>query len=443
MSQGGSMRRRQVLGIAGLAVAGVLAGCRGQDVRDPGADPQRPAPAGMVLLGSGENLAETSREPAAQPGDGRPSCTFAGALARTLFAQRQGDLLVSPTSLALPLAMLANGAKGKTLADLLKALRYRDLASLNTQLSALQHALAARNVEIKDRPRSGEVKLELTNALWAQQETPVKQGFLDQTARWYGAGLHGVDFTDAARTVQQINDWAAEKTHDRIKDLLTQDAVNEDTRLVLTNTVWFKAPWAKEFSKQGTIPFTKDDGGTTRPEVFKPFTQYWAQGEGWQATALDYLGEELAMAFVLPGKGAEQALLDEWADVGLHALLTGWRAADVNLTVPVWKHEQSLNLVETLKQLGITHLFPGQQVDLTGIREEPLAVSGVVQKTWIAVDEQGTEAAAATAAMVGATSAEAPRERHELVLNRPFWYVIFDRQTATPLFVGRVANPVP
>lgn len=172
------------------------------------------------------------------------------------------------------------------------------------------------------------------------------------------------------------------------------------------------------------------------------FTAPWADGPGWQASVLDYLGDELAMAFVLPDKGKDQALLDGWATGGLHRMLTGWRTAQVALTVPMWQHEQELVLKEALHRMGIKHLFAEDtDVDLTGIRDEEMALTAVVQKTWISVDEKGTEAAAATAAYVGATSARAPEERHDLVLDRPFWYVIFDRQTATPLFVGRVAKP--
>lgn len=437
------MRRRQVLGIAALAVAAPLAGCRKTEVRNPEPAPSSPMPAGMVMLQEGRNVAELARESGANPATDKAGCAFAGALSRAL-ANNQ-NLLFSPTSLALPLAMLANGARGQTLTDLLRTLGHTQLEALNVAYNGLQQALTTRTKRVEAGRRSGEVGLEITNALWAQRATPIKQEFLAQTARWYGAGVYGVDFSDSAGTARTINDWAATHTHDRIKDLISPDAINEMTRLVLTNAIWFKAPWADEWFRAGKQPFTRDDGSTTQPETITPVTNNWAQGPGWRAAALDYLGHELAMAFVLPDAGKEAALLDGWAAGGLHTLLTGWQEAAVQLTVPLWKHEQELKLIEALGKLGITHLFKGQQVDLGGIRDpkvEQLFVSEVVQKTWIAVDEQGTEAAAATAVVVGATSGAAPRKTQELRLDRPFWYVIFDRATATPLFVGRVANPV-
>ncbi|MEL4505253.1 serpin family protein [Luteococcus sp. H138] len=438
------MNRRHLLGIAALAVAAPVAGCRrGAEVRDPEPAPKTPLPAGMVMLQGGDNVAQLPRETGAKPATDKAGCAFAGALARALAGKK--DLLVSPISLSLPLAMLANGARGATLKDLLGALGYASIDELNTACNNLQQTLTGRNRKVEAGRRKGEVGLQIADALWAQQATPIKQDFLDRAARWYGAGMHGVDFGDAQNTANTINGWAASNTHDRIKNLLSPDAINEMTRLVLTNAIWFKAPWADEFFRDGQRPFTRDDGSTTHPETITPFTNSWAQGPGWRAAALNYLGNELAMAFVLPDAGKESAMLDGWAKGGLHGLLTGWQDAEVRLTVPLWKHEQDLKLIEALGKLGITHLFEGQQVDLGGIRDpkvEQLFVSEVVQKTWIAVDEQGTEAAAATAVVVEATSGPAPRRMQELTLDRPFWYVIFDRVTATPLFVGRVADPV-
>lgn len=436
----GDMQRRHLLRLSALAITAPLTACRDQEPA-PAPTPSATAPAGMVLLAPGETKVGAPQEAAEiTAASGKAACAFAARLAKAI--AENDDLLVSPISLALPLAMLANGAKATTLAKLQTLLGYGSLAEMNGQLGAVQQALASRNHTVEKGTRSGEVALEVANALWAQQATPVRQTFLTACARWYGAGVQGVDFTAPQSTANAINSWADEHTHGRIKDLVSPDAITPATRLVLTNATWFTAPWADGFSRGDRLPFTHDDTSTTTVESFRAASKEWADGPGWQASVLDYLGDELAMAFVLPDKGKDQALLDGWATGGLHRMLTGWRTAQVALTVPMWQHEQELVLKEALHRMGIKHLFvEDTDVDLTGIRDEEMALTAVVQKTWISVDEKGTEAAAATAAYVGATSAQPPQERHDLVLDRPFWYVIFDRQTTTPLFVGRVAKP--
>ncbi|WP_420174751.1 serpin family protein [Luteococcus sp. OSA5] len=434
------MHRRHLLGLSALAIAAPLTAC-GPRKPEPAPTPSTTVPAGMVLLGAGETKAELAQQPGkATEATGEAACTFAAWLAKSL--DHDGDLLVSPTSLALPLAMLANGAKAESLSDLLSLLGFGSLDELNSQLGAVQQALASRNRKVESGQRSGEVALEVSNALWAQQATPVRKTFLEACARWYGSGVHGVDFTASQQAADAINDWAAERTNDRIKDLVTAEAITSETRLVVTNAIWFKAPWAEEFSRGEKLSFTHDDSTTTPVESFRASSKLWADGPGWQASVLDYLGGDLAMALVLPEEGKDEPLLDVWAAGGLHRMLTGWRRAQVRLTVPLWQHEQEIALQEPLRKMGVRHLFVGDSdVDLTGIRDEELAVTAAVQKTWISVDEKGTEAAAATALTVGATSVKEPEEQHELVLDRPFWYVIFDRQSATPLFLGRVAKP--
>lgn len=158
----------------------------------------------MVLLAPGETKVGAPQEAAEiTAASGKAACAFAARLAKAL--AENDDLLVSPISLALPLAMLANGAKATTLAELQALLGLGSLAEMNGQLGAVQQALASRNRTVEKGTRSGEVALEVANALWAQQATPVRQTFLTACARWYGAGVQGVDFTAPQSTAKAIN----------------------------------------------------------------------------------------------------------------------------------------------------------------------------------------------------------------------------------------------
>lgn len=429
--------RRQLLGLAALAIAAPLTACSTDGPVEPKLS------GGVAELVKGDNRLKVERaSTGSAKGAAKGMCAFAASLVRTLADKAEGaNLLVSPASLALPLAMLANGASAATLTELETMLGGAKVAELNEQLNTVLQTLASRNQKYQKGHRTGEVHLDVANSLWLKQGWKVKQPFLEATAKWYGAGLHGVDFDNPRASADAVNAWAAEHTNDRIKDLLPASAITEQTRMVIANAVWLKAPWYDEFSPATPGPFTRDDGQQVDAQLMRGGAEVAYLGDGYQACTKNYLGHELSMALALPDEGTEQAMLDDWASGGLAEMLAGFETSDVRLTMPKWKFEQELALVAPLKAMGVRHLFVDQRPDLSKLSDEPTGVSAIVQKTWIEVDEKGTEAAAATAAVVGATSSQAPPKTLELVLDRPFWYVIHDRETLTPLFIGRVGDP--
>lgn len=436
--------RRGLLGLAAAATVAPLASCSRGNAPEalPSGMPSTAPVEDTVALHSGENRAEVTRGKVANPsGSGAGVAALASVVLPHL--PREQNLLFSPASLALPLAMLANGAGGQTQRELLALFGAASLDSLNSAMNTLSQALQARSGTVEAEHRSGRVDLSLANSLWGQLGLVMRPSFLESTSRWYGAGVHGIDFAQTAQAAEAISSWAAEHTNQRIKNLVTPDMLSADTRLIVANTVWFRAPWAGELHLGRQLSFRRPGSSVTVDALATP-TSEWAQGSGWRATALPYLGNGLAMALILPDQGRDQQLLEHWRDGGLAALLTGWQPAEVDLTLPRWRFENMLSLPGALQQAGLPHLFAGQQVDLGGVSASgpALTVSEVVQKTWIGVDEYGTEAAAATATVVEATAGRvAAGPRRVLALDRPFWFVIFDRQTACPLFIGRVVNP--
>ena len=366
-------------------------------------------------------------------------------LART--ADPAANLVFSPISVAFALAMATNGAAGTTLDELLRAFGFASVDELNATLNDLGLALEARAGERQFGPeRIGEVTLELANSLWGQSGFGFEAAFLDRLAAFYGAGLQAVDYRTAAEAARvAINEWVAEATRDKIPELIVQGVLTELTRLVLVNAVYLKAPWLEPFDEGATAPkpFTLVSGERIEVDMMTTTVRQgaYAKGDGWTAVELPYLGGELAMTVVVPDAGG-------WApfEAGLAAETLGPAAAALEqrrffLTMPKWTTRTSSALVPILQALGVTLAFDEAEADFSAMStEEPLHISAVIQEAFIAVDEQGTEAAAATAVIVEAVSAPVD-EPPQVDLDRPFLYAIRDRQTRALLFVGRVLDP--
>jgi serpin B len=234
----------------------------------------------------------------------------------------------------------------------------------------------------------------------------------------------------------------ARQTRTRIPELLQPGTVNDKTRLALVNALWFKAPWQFPFERVATsrAPFHLLDGSTTDADLMQlPGAHLgYARGEGWQAVDLPYGRGELAMAVVAPdaGRFAEvEGSLGSW----LPRILSGLEPVMTSVRLPRWTSRTQILLNDALKGLGMPTAF-GVDADFTGMTgDADLAIAAVVHEGFIAVDENGTEAAAATAVL--AEEASAPMPQREVVADRPFLYVIHDLPTKTPLFVGRVLTP--
>lgn len=351
------------------------------------------------------------------------------------------NLCVSPFSIRMAFGLLQAGARGATEQEIAEVLHFTlDSGDLHPAFNALDLALADRN-DPGDEDHDP-VELHVANAFWGQTGYGWLESYLDTIALNYGAGIETLDFQaapDASRLI--INEWVEERTRERIKDLLPEGSIRSSTVAVLTNALYFKAPWALPFEEAITssAPFTRLDGGEVSADLMRQSERFeHTAGEGYQAVEMTFRLDELGMVFILPDEGTFEAFEDALnADV-LAEVLDGLESKQGIVSIPRFEFEDGFQLREVLEALGMTTAF--SSADLSGmIANDNLFIDEVYHKTFIAVDEKGAEAAAATAIVVGETSV--PVDEFDFRADRPFLFLIRDRVTGTILFMGRVTDP--
>jgi serpin B len=425
----------QVLGALGLGGLGlatpVLAACGGSGsaVDDGGMT-------GLRLVNA--DVARSPGDPEGVAGVVDSMGAFTLDLWQALGEPRQ-NLALSPYSIAVALAMTANGARGETAARMLEVLHVGSLASYNAGMAALTQELAALAGSTRIGGEKVEIQVSPANQLFGDVSVEWQKAFLTVLAKEYGAGLRTVDFRhepEAARAL--VNDWTSTQTHDRIPEILPKGTVDVMTRLVLVNALYFKAPWAVPFEKSATRPgrFARPDGTTvTVPMMSTDEGPTYLAGRHFRGARLRYADGRLAMTVALPPAGDEEAALHELLGGGTHAQ----GGTGLRLTMPRWTYRVATDLKPMLVRLGMGVAF-GDGADFGAMTDDAdLEISEVRHQTYVAVDEAGTEAAAATAVGMRTTSLRVSPE--ELVLDRPFLFVIHDTAHGAPLFVGRVADP--
>lgn len=380
---------------------------------------------------------------------GRRGGAAVAAVATDLYrklAATPGNVVFSPYSVAVTLAMTRAGAAGRT-ADEIDAVLHAKLAGdLDAAFNALDQALAKRPGRYPVGQESVELALATADQLWAQTGFPFEKDFLDRLAAYYGAGMRLVDYVGAREQARaEINKWVADRTHDRIPKLIPQGVLDEMTRLVLTNAIYLKAPWALPFAKARTAaaPFHRLDGSTASVpfmSLSSPSLAY-ASDTGYQAVQLRYVGG-LSMVVVVPDAGTlggfEGTLGDAARLPGILAALKGGQL--VNLRLPRFSFRSQSMLKKPLGDLGMPTAFSdGADFSRMSARGKELTIQDVVHEAFISVDEEGTEAAAATAAVFGLTSA--PSRVVDVTVDRPFLFLIRDDETGAILFMGRVVDP--
>ena len=354
------------------------------------------------------------------------------------------NLVVSPYSVATALGMTVNGARGRTAEQMLTVLGGLSVADLDAGLALLDRALVSRS-RVHQLPdgKQAEVVAAVANSVWGQRGVTWEPDFLDALARWFGAGMRLVDYgnTEAAR--QAINGWVKDRTRSRIPQLLAPGVLDADTRLVLVNALYLKAPWLTPFEPQVTVdgPFRTDSGATvTAPLMSGPVEgALTARDPAWTAVTMPYVGRELAMTVVLPEQPDAAAHRTLIAQGLIGRVLSSVAPGAAAVTMPRFTIRAQAELSTVLAALGMPAAFAAE-ADFSGMtRQAKLAISAVVHEAFVAVDEAGTEAAAATAVVMREVSA--PLDPVQLRLDRPFLFVIHEVATRTPLFVGRVGDP--
>ncbi|MGA9048647.1 MAG: serpin family protein [Dehalococcoidia bacterium] len=354
-----------------------------------------------------------------------------------------GNLFYSPYSISMALAMTYAGARGTTaqqMADTLHFTLAQD--SLHTTFNGLDQELASRGQGAKDKEGQA-FKLNIVNALWGQRGYQFLSQYLDLLAQDYGAGMRLMDFrNDPDGSRQTINKWVADQTKDKIQDLIPPGAIDTMTRLVLTNAIYFNAAWATAFDKGATKDdkFYLNDGSSVNvPMMHESESLGYAEGSGYKAVELPYSGNELSMVIFLPDIGTFNQFESAFAADKYNGIIQSLSGKQVALTMPRFKYDSQFSLNKALSDMGMPVAFTGD-ADFSGMTgNRDLSISDVIHKAYVAVDESGTEAAAATAVIMRLTAM--PLSPAEVKVDHPFIFVIRDIQTGTVLFIGRVLNP--
>jgi serpin B len=370
---------------------------------------------------------------------------FAFALYRQISAGG-GNLFYSPYSISSALAMAYAGARSRTAEQMAQTLRFTlPQERLHPAFNKLALELAGRSEGVDPELA---FQLSVAQSLWGQSGFHFEQDFLDLLARNYAAGMRLVDFKqdpEAARLA--INDWVFRETKEKIQDIIPQgppDLIDEMTRLVLVNAVYFQAAWSAPFDPQATGPaaFHLPDGSAVDVPTMNQTTGLRSmQGDGYRAVELPYAGNQLSMLILLPNEGKfgdVEARLDQRL---VDAAVAGLQPGEVFLALPKFKFDWTAeNLPEAFASQGMTDAF-SMAADFSGMDGKlDLYISAILHKAFIAVDESGTEAAASTVVIV--TEKALPAKPVEFRVDRPFFFLIRDNPTGTILFLGRVMNPI-
>lgn len=352
-----------------------------------------------------------------------------------------GNLFFSPYSISVALAMTYAGAREQTAAQMAEVLGFElEPPRLHAAFAALRGGLNAGSEQ-------GDYQLSVANALWGQRDYPFLQEFLDLLEEHYGAGLRQVDFSKALEVARQsINRWVEKQTRNKIKDLIKPGILNAAAVLVLTNAIYFKGRWLSEFDEKQTRTEAFYMPGSTAVEV--PMMQqkgrfHYARTADLQLLELPYQGGDITMFILLPGRRDGLSELEQSLNT---QNLRQWLAAieeqrEVVVYLPKFRLTAEFELGETLTALGMADAFRLPPADFSGMTGQlDLYLSAVIHKAFVDVNEEGTEAAAATAVIISrAVSVAEPPAVFRA--DHPFLFLIRDRRSGSVLFLGRMLDP--
>jgi serpin B len=368
--------------------------------------------------------------------------SFAFDLYHAIREESADNLIYSPYSISLAFSMVYAGARGQTEAEMAQVLHFLPQDEHHPALNALDQYLASLAEDEDEDEENGRFQLNIANAVWGQVGLPFEEAYLATLAQQYGAGLRASDFVEQPEEArQEINDWIAEQTEERIEDILPPGAIDSTTRLVLANAIYFNAGWLFPFTADETQdgPFTLLDGSQVDVPLMRHGAARIPYGEGtnYQAVVLPYAGQGVEMLVIVPEAGHFEAVEAALNSDFLNQVRGQAQVRDVQLTMPRFEFDTDLDLQALLTKLGMENPFGGA-ADFSGILAGGgLFISDALHRGTITVDEEGTEAAAATAIAV----AESMLETAEVTMDRPFIFAIIEQDTGAILFLGRVMNP--
>ena len=351
----------------------------------------------------------------------------------------EGNLFFAPYSISAALAMTYAGARENTAAQMAQTLHF----TLDPR--RLHPAFAALEAELNAVQKQGNVLLKIANSLWPQAGYPFLEEFLALTKEYYGATITPLDYGDPETARETINAWVGEHTEGKIKELIGPRVLGALTRLVLTNAIYFKGNWASRFDPALTedAPFWVTPARQVPVPMMTQQREFkYAECAGVQILELPYAGHDLAMIVLLPRQADGLATLEDALSV---ESLTQWTRAvwerEVVVFLPRFKASSKFDLKDTLESLGMADAFDADEANFSGMDgvERWLYISAVLHQAFVDVNEEGTEAAAATAVIMAAMGL--PASPPAFRADHPFIFLIRDNRTGSILFLGRVVDP--
>jgi serpin B len=351
------------------------------------------------------------------------------------------NMLASPLSISAALAMTYAGARGRT------ARQMDDVLQFPLPDERL-HAAFGEVIQDLDATREG-YQLSIANRLFGQEGFAFQPSFIDVTRRYYEAPLEPLDFIrDPDGSRERINSWVEDQTNDKIRDLLPADSIKQNTRLILTNAIYFNGKWKYKFDESDTqdAAFHAAGGQQQVATMFQQQQFRYGDFDGFKMLEMPYAGDDLSMVLMLPDArdglaSLEASLTNELLDSSLHSM----DEREVRVYLPRFKFDASFNLSGTLRDMEMSDPFDPDISDLTGIAQPVganLYIADVLHKAFIDVNEAGTEAAAATGVIVGITDCVCdPPQPAEFRADHPFLFALRDRHSGSLMFMGRVAEP--
>jgi serpin B len=427
-----------------------LLGCAGTSSGNPVLPGNPPVPRGAALAKSD---LPRERQPALSDSDAQQLASDNRNFAFDLYGQlhEQGsNLFFSPFSISLALAMTYAGARTTTEAEMANVMHFSlRQPTLHAELNATEQALLGRKSELAmsgdpATPTTGTgFELQLVNQAWGQKGYTFLGSYLDVLAKNYGAGLFLVDFASSEPTRLLINGWVQEQTAQRIKDLLPPKSLNDLTKLVLTNAIYFKASWLSKFDPKDTQDgvFHASVADRTVPMMHNVLEAQYGEGAGYRALELPYLSPSVRILLILPATGDLAALQQSLDETLFDRVRSSLGPYLVTLTLPKWSFESANKLKAPLQALGMQQAFAGA-ADFSGIDggSGHLFIDEVYHKAFVAVDEQGTEAAASTAVVL-TTKDVLKKPSTEIAFDQPFVFLVYDEPTGQILFLGQLVDP--
>jgi serpin B len=365
---------------------------------------------------------------------------FAFDLYSKLRQEKDGNLFFSPYSISAALAMTYSGAKGNTATEMSDVMHFNaDQEKFHSSFKTLVDELATRN-------QNG-VQLNIANSIWVDKSYTFLKGYLAGVKKYYGSSINQVDFVNKFEANRiKINKWVENKTNKKIKDLLSKGVLDEETRQVLVNAIYFKGTWLNKFKKSKTqkMPFHKGKQAEISTNFMKETLSLpYYEDKKVQAIQLPYAGNKISMVIVLPRERNGIAELEKSISGDKFKTWTLFRNSKVDLSLPKFKMTCQFSLGKALIGMGMKEAFTNG-ADFSGMTgKKDLKISAIIHKAFIEVGEEGTEAAAATAVVMRTKSASINRPSTPKVFkaDHPFLFVIRDNSTNSILFMGRMVNP--